>query len=93
MAEFLPQDRPLIGCERAADPRQHLRRRNRARPPDGVGHQAFNAALLGVKLRTSASVQIAPDLRGLRNRAEPLPGHAERRSLVLWPRTRADHTK
>src|SRR5262249_9078703 len=31
--EFLPQDRLLIGCERAADPRQHLRRKKRARPP------------------------------------------------------------
>jgi hypothetical protein len=33
MVEFLSQDRPLTGCERAAALRQHLRRRNRARPP------------------------------------------------------------
>jgi hypothetical protein len=52
MAEVLAQDRLVIGCERAADLRQRLRRRDRARPPAGVGHQTFNAALLRVKLRT-----------------------------------------
>lgn len=52
MVEFLPQDRLLIGCERAADLRQHLHRRDRARPPVGICHQVFKAALLGVKLHT-----------------------------------------
>jgi hypothetical protein len=49
MVEFLPQDRLLVGCERAADLRQHLRRRDRACLPVGVGHQVFKAlTLVGV---------------------------------------------
>src|SRR6266496_2740935 len=43
MVEFLPQDRLLVGCERAADLRQHLGRRDRLRPPVGVGCQVLEA--------------------------------------------------
>src|SRR6266498_5246129 len=43
MAEFLPSNRLLVGRERAADLRQHLRRRDRACPPLGVGDQIFKA--------------------------------------------------
>ncbi len=46
MVEFLPQNRLLVGCERAADLRQHLRRRDRARPPVGVGYQVCQAVTL-----------------------------------------------
>src|SRR6266498_3611276 len=49
MVEFLPQDRLLVGCERAADLRQHLGRRDRLRPPVGVGCQVLEAlTLVGV---------------------------------------------
>src|SRR6266496_5355582 len=41
--EFLPQNGLLVGCERAADLRQHLRRRDRACPPVGIGHQVCQA--------------------------------------------------
>jgi hypothetical protein len=46
MVEFLPQIRLLVGCERAANLRQHLRRRDRARPLVGVGHQVRQALTL-----------------------------------------------
>ena len=39
MVEFLPDSGLLVGCERAADLRQHLGRGDRARPPVGVGDQ------------------------------------------------------
>ena len=49
MVEFLPHIRLLVGCERAADLRQHLGRRDGAGPPVGVGHQVGERlALVGV---------------------------------------------
>ena len=48
MIEFLP-NRLLVERERAADLGQHLGRRDRARPPLGVGDQVFKAlTLVGV---------------------------------------------
>jgi len=49
MVEVLPPSWLLVGCERAADPRQHLGWGDRAGPPVGVGHQVFKAlTLVGV---------------------------------------------
>ncbi len=49
MVEFLPRNRLLVGCEWAADLRQHLGRRDRVGPPVGVGHQVVEAlTLVGV---------------------------------------------
>src|SRR6266536_2821272 len=46
MVEYLLDRGLLVGCERAADLRQYLRRRDRARPPVGVGQQVFKALTL-----------------------------------------------
>jgi hypothetical protein len=65
MVEFLPPSRLLVGCERAADLRQHPRRSDRACPPVGVCHQVCQALTLVVwvtvrrRLRHSHSMRLA----------------------------------
>jgi hypothetical protein len=46
MVEFLRGNRLLVGCERAADLRQHPGWGDRACPPVGVGQQVCQRALL-----------------------------------------------
>src|SRR6266508_4571140 len=49
MVEFLCQDRLLVGCEWAADLRQHLGWGDRVGPPVGVGQQVLEElTLVGV---------------------------------------------
>ena len=56
MVEVLPPSWLLVGCERAADLRQHLGWGDRAGPPVGVGHQVFKAlTLVGVGDRAARS--------------------------------------
>src|SRR6266540_4781869 len=58
MVEFLAENRLLVGCERAADLRQHLGRRDRACPPVGVGHQVLEAlTLVGVGARPATATR------------------------------------
>jgi hypothetical protein len=80
MVEFLPQIRLLVGCERAANLRQHLRRRDRARPLVGVGHQVRQAlTLVSVgtvrrRLRHNHSMRLASGSRqGHRSGCRPAP--------------------
>ena len=65
MIEFLADGGLLVGCEGAADLRQHLGWGDGARPPISVGHQLPQAlALVGVgdvrrRLRHSHSMRLA----------------------------------
>jgi hypothetical protein len=97
MVEFLAQDRLLIGCERAAALRQHLRHRNRARPPASATRPSTPRPARGETPRMRQAFR-SPDRRGLRDRAEPLPGHAERQvgeraQAARRPRRRAERRR
>ena len=71
MVEFLPRNRLLVGCERAADLRQHLGRRDRARPPVGVGDLPVQVPVAPVDQPKAALLGV-----GAGRLDPPLPGPA-----------------